>query len=41
MIDRDRGFLPDASVEGPPFDTLNPAGSQELETCSPVLDHGY
>ena len=23
MIDKDRGFLPDASVEGPPFDTLN------------------
>ena len=25
MIDKDRGFLPGASVEGPPFDTLNRA----------------
>ncbi len=23
MSDKDRGILPDASVEGPPFDTLN------------------
>lgn len=22
MIDKDRGFLPDASVEGPPSDTI-------------------
>lgn len=29
MIDNDRGFLPDASVEGPPFDTLNRADSRK------------
>jgi len=23
MIDKDHGILPDASAEGPPFDTLN------------------
>ena len=32
MIDKDRGFLPDASVEGPPFDTLNRADSRKNGT---------
>jgi len=34
MIDKDRGILPDASVEGPPFDTLN----GELDCCVKCFD---
>ena len=29
MIDKDHGILPDTSVEGPPFDTLNWACSRK------------
>ena len=31
MVDNDRGILLVASAEGPPFDTLNWAGSGESE----------
>ena len=35
MIDKDHGILPDTSVEGPPFDTLNRAVVRILyEPCS-------
>ena len=32
MFDKDHGILPDASVEGPPFDTLNRADCRKNGT---------